>query len=179
MKTSEPSYSAKFECLAEKCPESCCIEWDVDIDKKTADYYRSVQGAFGDKLRDWMRKENELSLSEEVLQDSELSAISDPSDLEEDEPSFRMTGCVRSGSGLVMKIRPIPAGSTPSILRSTRPFLKHPLQSPARQLRAWFLRRRSLVLILPLLKMREGTLSFGSFAGREMRYLLLLMKQRI
>ena len=67
MKTSEPSYSAKFECLAEKCPESCCIEWDVDIDKKTADYYRSVQGAFGDKLRDWMRKENELSLSEEVL----------------------------------------------------------------------------------------------------------------
>ncbi len=85
MKTSEPSYSAKFECLAEKCPESCCIEWDVDIDKKTADYYRSVQGAFGDKLRDWMRKENELSLSEEVLQDSELSAISDPSDLEEDE----------------------------------------------------------------------------------------------
>ena len=85
MKTSEPSYSARFECLAEKCPENCCMEWDVDIDKKTADYYRSLSGAFGDKLRRSMKREEEPEIPEEVLKDSELSAIEDPSEKVEDE----------------------------------------------------------------------------------------------
>ncbi len=46
-----PDYYDKFQCLASNCPDSCCKEWEVDIDEETAEYYRSLPGKLGDRIR--------------------------------------------------------------------------------------------------------------------------------
>lgn len=47
----EPKYYQDFHCIASACPDSCCKEWDVQIDPDAAEYYRSLPGALGDALR--------------------------------------------------------------------------------------------------------------------------------
>lgn len=52
MKTYVPNYYKNFHCLASDCKNSCCTAgWEIDIDENTAQYYKSVQGEFGNKLR--------------------------------------------------------------------------------------------------------------------------------
>lgn len=47
-----PSYYKDFNCIASKCKTSCCSAgWEILIDKETADYYKSVSGEFGKRLR--------------------------------------------------------------------------------------------------------------------------------
>ena len=45
------AYFDQFACLAAACPDSCCKEWDVQIDADAAALYRSLPGALGDRLR--------------------------------------------------------------------------------------------------------------------------------
>ena len=40
-----------FACLGAACRNSCCVGWELDIDEDTADYYRTVEGPFGERLR--------------------------------------------------------------------------------------------------------------------------------
>ena len=51
MKISVPAYYHQFRCIASACPDSCCPEWDVDVDDASAAYYRSLPGDLGDRLR--------------------------------------------------------------------------------------------------------------------------------
>ena len=52
MITHYPSYYKDFKCIASKCKTSCCSAgWEICIDKNTADFYKSVSGKFGDRLR--------------------------------------------------------------------------------------------------------------------------------
>ncbi len=46
-----PSYYKNFKCTAERCSDNCCIGWEIDIDEKTADFYNSVTGVLGEKLK--------------------------------------------------------------------------------------------------------------------------------
>jgi len=46
-----PTYYHSFQCLAGSCPDSCCKEWTVDVDPKAAAFYRQLDGALGDRLR--------------------------------------------------------------------------------------------------------------------------------
>ena len=55
----EPSYFRDFHCIAEKCPDSCCKEWEVQVDEKSAALYRSLQGPLGERLRAVMRDDPE------------------------------------------------------------------------------------------------------------------------
>ena len=41
----------KFRCIAEKCPDSCCHSWEVDVDEATAACYQALPGELGDRLR--------------------------------------------------------------------------------------------------------------------------------
>ena len=53
MKFRAPMYYKQFKCIGEKCKHNCCLAgWEIEIDDKTAEFYRSVSGDFGDKLRD-------------------------------------------------------------------------------------------------------------------------------
>lgn len=51
MTETRPSYYDSFRCLAGACPDSCCKEWDVDVDDASAARYRSLSGELGEKLR--------------------------------------------------------------------------------------------------------------------------------
>lgn len=51
MKIFAPDYYKKFKCIAGACKHSCCKGWEIDIDDETAEYYKSVPGKFGEKLR--------------------------------------------------------------------------------------------------------------------------------
>lgn len=52
MNTYVPNYYKNFKCIADKCRHSCCIGWEIDIDKKTMDYYSSLVGEIGDSLKE-------------------------------------------------------------------------------------------------------------------------------
>ena len=52
MKHHYPSYFNHFRCIAADCPDSCCQGWDVVIDSDTEAFYHTVQGDFGDRLRE-------------------------------------------------------------------------------------------------------------------------------
>ena len=51
MKVWIPEYYRNFQCIASACPDSCCKEWEVDVDDTAAVLYRSLPGALGDALR--------------------------------------------------------------------------------------------------------------------------------
>lgn len=66
MRLRVPSYYKKFHCIAGACQDSCCIGWEIDIDEDTFSYYKSVEGAFGERLRAHMVTEdvNSFALQE-------------------------------------------------------------------------------------------------------------------
>ena len=45
-----------FECIGADCPDNCCRHWSIEIDPDTAEIYRNVNGAFGDRLRESLYK---------------------------------------------------------------------------------------------------------------------------
>ena len=49
-----PDYYEEFSCIASRCKDSCCAGWEIDIDEDSYDYYKSCEGAFGDRLRESM-----------------------------------------------------------------------------------------------------------------------------
>ena len=58
MKLIKPSYFDEFRCIASACPDSCCKEWDVQIDDDKAALYRSLPGELGDRLREVLTEED-------------------------------------------------------------------------------------------------------------------------
>lgn len=52
MEILKPEYYDAFQCIASDCPDSCCHEWDVQVDETSAAFYRSLPGELGDRLRD-------------------------------------------------------------------------------------------------------------------------------
>ena len=58
----KPAYFDRFHCIAGACPDSCCKEWDVQVDEISAAYYRTLSGQLGENLRKVLRTENGESL---------------------------------------------------------------------------------------------------------------------
>ncbi len=58
MEIRKPAYYDLFRCIAGACPDSCCKEWDVQVDEETADRYRALPGELGDRLRRCLKKEH-------------------------------------------------------------------------------------------------------------------------
>lgn len=46
-----PDFYDSFHCIADKCTDTCCVGWEIDIDETSAKRYKTVQGEFGEKLR--------------------------------------------------------------------------------------------------------------------------------
>ncbi len=57
-----PAYYDDFRCLAAACPDSCCKEWEVDLDEVSAVYYRALPSALGDQLRSVLREDNDRTV---------------------------------------------------------------------------------------------------------------------
>ncbi len=58
MQIIKPDYFDRFRCIAGACPDSCCKEWDVQVDEASAAIYRSLPGALGDRLREVLSTED-------------------------------------------------------------------------------------------------------------------------
>ena len=58
MKITKPIYFDTFRCIAGDCPDSCCKEWDVQVDDEAAAFYRALPGPLGDRLRQVLKDEN-------------------------------------------------------------------------------------------------------------------------
>ena len=58
MLITKPSYYHDFRCIAASCPDSCCKEWDVQVDACSAQFYRSLSGPLGDRLREVLHDED-------------------------------------------------------------------------------------------------------------------------
>ena len=52
-----PSCYQKFVCIAGACPDSCCHEWEVQVDADSAARYRGLEGPLGDALREHLYDE--------------------------------------------------------------------------------------------------------------------------
>ncbi len=50
-----PVFYSQFRCIAGACPDSCCKEWDVQVDDGAAALYRTLPGSLGDRLRQVLR----------------------------------------------------------------------------------------------------------------------------
>ena len=59
MKIEYPDYYEQFHCLADACPDTCCKDWEVDVDEDTFYYYKVQEGALGEKLNRCLREEGE------------------------------------------------------------------------------------------------------------------------
>ena len=46
-----PAYYKNFTCIADKCTHSCCIGWEIDIDKDTLSTYRLMEEDYGEVIR--------------------------------------------------------------------------------------------------------------------------------
>ena len=57
MKLIKPNYFDSFRCIAGRCPDSCCKEWDVLVDPEKAAFYRALPGSLGDRLRQVLKDE--------------------------------------------------------------------------------------------------------------------------
>lgn len=47
-----PSYFERFSCVAAECTDSCCKEWEVQVDAESAARYRDLPGALGAAIRE-------------------------------------------------------------------------------------------------------------------------------
>ncbi len=52
MRLSAPSYYSGFSCIADKCRHSCCIGWEIDIDREAEKRYKRLSGDIGS----WIEK---------------------------------------------------------------------------------------------------------------------------
>ena len=47
----KPAYYEEFRCIGGSCPDSCCKEWEVQVDSDSASRFRNFDGELGEKLR--------------------------------------------------------------------------------------------------------------------------------
>ena len=47
----KPDFYDSFKCIADKCTDSCCIGWEIDVDEVAFDKYQKLQSPLGDEIR--------------------------------------------------------------------------------------------------------------------------------
>ena len=53
MKLRVPFYYDQFHCITSECKDYCCVGgWEIDIDDDTYNYYMSLDGELGDRIRE-------------------------------------------------------------------------------------------------------------------------------
>ena len=51
MQVLAPKYYKDFKCIADKCTHSCCVGWEIDIDKNTLEKYEGCVGGYFEKIK--------------------------------------------------------------------------------------------------------------------------------
>ena len=67
MLITKPSYFDAFHCIASACPDSCCKEWDVQVDENMARFYLDLPGPLGDRLREVLRADDDGDMCMQII----------------------------------------------------------------------------------------------------------------
>lgn len=60
MEMTAPSYYEQFQCLAGACRDNCCrTGWEIEVDRRTMDYYRSLPQALREHILAGIREDEE------------------------------------------------------------------------------------------------------------------------
>ena len=51
MFTVKPDFFDNFKCIADKCSDSCCIGWEIDVDDVALEKYNKINTDFGEEIR--------------------------------------------------------------------------------------------------------------------------------
>jgi len=54
-----PSFYKEFKCIADKCNDSCCVGWEIVVDRETSEKYKNIKGDFGEKIRANLMKDED------------------------------------------------------------------------------------------------------------------------
>ena len=54
-----PAYFENFRCIASRCPDSCCKEWEVLVDEAAVARYLAMESALGDDLRRYLYQDED------------------------------------------------------------------------------------------------------------------------
>lgn len=95
MKVIAPRFFSAFHCIADRCSDSCCIGWEIDVDPESEAFYRAQSGEIGNRLRAALEAGADnvhfrLGTDERPLTfvESENDAPDEACELSEDELSF-------------------------------------------------------------------------------------------
>lgn len=58
MKLYAPSYYKDFKCIADRCEHSCCVGWEIDIDRSTLKKYQKLKDGYGAVINDSISMED-------------------------------------------------------------------------------------------------------------------------
>ncbi len=58
MKLYAPAYYKRFRCIADRCEHSCCIGWEIDVDKETLKKYQKLESSYASIIRDSIAMED-------------------------------------------------------------------------------------------------------------------------
>ena len=58
MKHTQFDYVNQFHCLAGRCPDTCCKDWQIILDEDAMARYRAMPGALGEQVRAAMLTQN-------------------------------------------------------------------------------------------------------------------------
>lgn len=60
MKLRKPSYYDRFHCIGSACSDTCCANWEIEVDEESAKRYQTLTGAMGERMkRNLVVEENE------------------------------------------------------------------------------------------------------------------------
>lgn len=65
----KPDFYDKFKCIADKCTDSCCIGWEIDVDEAAFDKYQKLQSPLGDEIRSRITKSEDGSYCFKLAED--------------------------------------------------------------------------------------------------------------
>ena len=57
----KPDFYGEFKCIADKCTDSCCIGWEIDVDENALKKYNKINTIFGEKIRSHIIKSEDGS----------------------------------------------------------------------------------------------------------------------
>lgn len=57
----KPDFYDNFKCIADKCTDSCCIGWEIDVDEGALEKYNALQSPLGDEIRSCITKSEDGS----------------------------------------------------------------------------------------------------------------------
>ena len=75
MKIRVPDYYDEFKCIADKCTDTCCAGWQVDVDDKSFAYYKTIKGEFGDRLHSVMIESTEKKDNSESVKMADVPSL--------------------------------------------------------------------------------------------------------